>query len=48
MRRRVGQMAGAGRIATANGAFLEVALEDIASRKGIVAENAHVGAVAGV
>ena len=48
MRLRVRQMAGPGGVSTADRAFLEVALEDIASRKRIAAENAHVWAVASV
>lgn len=48
MRLRVRQMAGPGGVSTADRAFLEVALEDIAPRKRIAAENAHVWAVASV
>lgn len=44
----VGQVAGAGGVATADGALLEVTLEDVASRKGVAAEHTHVGAVASV
>jgi len=45
---RVRKMAGAGGIATADRAFLEVTLEDITPGKRIAAENAHIWAVAGV
>jgi hypothetical protein len=48
MRLRVGQVAGPGGVSTADRAFLEVALEDIATGKRIAAENAHVWAVTGV
>ena len=45
---RVGKMAGPGGVATADRALLEVALEDVASRKRIAAENAHIWAVTSV
>lgn len=48
VRLRVGQMAGPGGVTAADRAFLEMALEDIAPRKRITAENAHVWAVASV
>jgi hypothetical protein len=37
MRVRVGQMAGASRVTTADGALLEVALENVTARKRIMA-----------
>ena len=45
---RMRQMAGSGGIATADGAFLEVSLENITPRKRIPTENTHIWAVAGV
>ena len=45
---RVGQVAGSGGVPTTDRALLEVTLQDIASRKRIVAKHTHVGAVAGV
>lgn len=45
---RVGEMAGSGGVATADGALLEVTLQDVTSRERIAAKNAHVRAVASV
>lgn len=45
---RVGQVASSGGVSTTNGALLEVALQNITSRKRIAAEYTHIGAVAGV
>jgi hypothetical protein len=36
------------RVATSNRAFLKVALQDITSREGVVAENTHIWTVTGV
>jgi hypothetical protein len=44
----VGQVAGAGGVAAADGALLEVTLEDVTSRERIAAQDTHVRAVAGV
>ena len=45
---RVGQVACSGRIAATNRTLLEVALENIAPRKGITTQHAHVRAFASV
>lgn len=45
---RVGQMASARGVAAADGALLEVTLEDVASGEGIPAEDTHVGAITSV
>lgn len=45
---RVGQVASSRGVTTADGALLEVTLEDITSGKRIAAQDTHVRAVAGV
>lgn len=44
----VRQVASAGGVTTANGALLEVTLENVASGEGVPAEDTHVGAITGV
>jgi len=48
VRLRVGQMASSGGVSTADRALLEVALQNITSRKRIAAKDTHVWAIAGV
>lgn len=48
MRLRMRQVAHTSRVSTANGALLEVTLQDVASREGVAAENTHVRAVTSV
>jgi hypothetical protein len=45
---RVRQVSRARWVAPADRTFLEVALQDITAREGILAENTHVGSVTGV
>ena len=45
---REGQVGNAGRVSPPNRAFLEVALQNITAREGIVAKNTAVGAITGV
>lgn len=48
VRLRVGKVGSSGGVATADGALLKVALQDITARKGVAAENTHVGTVTSV
>lgn len=45
---RVGQVASSCGVSTANGALLEVALQNVTSRKRITAKHAHVGAITSI
>ena len=42
------QMASTGWITTTNGAFLEMAFQNVASREGITAKYAHVRSISGI
>lgn len=48
MRMGMRQMRRPRRVASSDRAFLEMPLQDITSRESVLAENAHVGAIAGV
>ena len=45
---RMGQMAGSSWVPAADGALLEVALENVTSGESIAAQNTHIRAVSGV
>ena len=48
MSSRITQMTCAGGVASSDGAFLEVPLEDVGAGEGVIAEHTHVGTVTSV